>query len=826
MIGKKTPNPKKSGSKAGRVAGLTNYITAPENENSLEKCVHSEAENFLTEDLQSQQMEMVALATTAVRSKDPIDHYVLSWQEGETPTIEQAREAVQMTMKHLGLEGHQVIWGLHDDTDNMHVHIAVNRVHPDTLKVVEVNKGFQNNAIQQAAAIVEKLQGWKVHDKARFKTDELGHLIADDKKRPKVFEKPGKQQEPSGKAKDMEIQTGQKSAQRVGIEQAAPIIAEAQSWKELHANMAAAGFEYRREGSGAKVYVGDVAVKASDVDRKASFSAMQKRLGPYQPPQEINPNEYHHHTPQPHPPALGKIPGNHLRNLSKCDLAHSEKSAKTSRPRVLHLDVRADRRVAGGLRREAGRAINSKLTPQPLRDKQPGWHEYVAIRDAQKVAKTQETLALQKRHGDERAALAAKLKAERADIFSVNLKGKGDAKNALRSVVAMQQAAEKLELSEKHRDERKALQARYKPLPMYKVWKEQPQIVGLQVLPVLLQQNTRDKQISVAKTLRALTTKVDARQHTTYQLNHKDVFRDEGRTISVLDLKSDAGIAAALAVAQQKFGNVLELTGSDEFKKNAVAVAVANGLTCRFSAPELDKLREQLTQQKYQAERDTARAERESLAAEHLEKSKAPPVHPIIQQTRAAVPFAPALTTADRAELARVEKQAARVAQREAEAKAVVAPDADHQTLDTDPAPEAQQPYKTLDVEVPAIDYLADIQQQIEAAKVAADQRSMLAHSTTIEADHDAPGSGFIVASNDEFVAVQQGQSVKRYRAIELSKHMTYDGIDTGRGRFAPGNELTRKNGKDGMRTLLIEEREHMQTEEKRKLRREKILGI
>ena len=127
MIGKKTPNPKKSSSKSRRVVGLTNYITAPENENSLEKCVHFEAVNFLTDDLQSQQIEMIALSTTAVRSKDPIDHYVLSWQEGETPTIEQAREAVQMTMKHLGLEGHQVIWGLHDDTDNMHVHIDVNR---------------------------------------------------------------------------------------------------------------------------------------------------------------------------------------------------------------------------------------------------------------------------------------------------------------------------------------------------------------------------------------------------------------------------------------------------------------------------------------------------------------------------------------------------------------------------------------------------------------------------------------------------------------------------------------------------------------------------
>ena len=197
-----------------------------------------------------------------------------------------------------------------------------------------------------------------------------------------------------------------------------------------------------------------------------------------------------------------------------------------------------------------------------------------------------------------------------------------------------------------------------------------------------------------------------------------------------------------------------------------------------------------------------------------------------IQQTRAAVPFAPALTTADRAELARAEKQAARVAQREAEAKAVVAPDADHQTLDTDPAPEEQQPDKTFDVEVPAIDYLADIHQQTEAAKAKADPSSLLANSTTTEADYDAPASGVIVASNDEFMTVRQREIVKLYRVAELVKHLTYDGTDTGSGRFAPGNELERKNGKDGMRTLITEKRELMQTEEKRKLQREKSRGI
>ena len=96
----------------------------------------------------------------------------------------------------------------------------------------------------------------------------------------------------------------------------------------------------------------------------------------------------------------------------------------------------------------------------------------------------------------------------------------------------------------------------------------------------------------------------------------------------------------------------------------------------------------------------------------------------------------------------------------------------------------------------------------------------------TTEADHDAHASGVIVASNDEFVAVQQREIVRLYRASELVKHLAYDGIDVGSGRFVPGNELERKNGKDGMRTLITEKRELMQTEEKRKLQREKSLGI
>ncbi len=730
MIAKKIPNSKKSSTKSARGSGLAKYITEPERVNQIEKCVYSEAVNFISTDLQSQAAEMVALSQEAVKSKDPIDHWVLSWKANERPTPQQASEAAAIFIKQCGLEDHQYIIGLHDDTENMHLHIAVNRVHPDTCKVVKINKGFDKEAAHQAIAIIEKKQGWSVEENPRYRTNDLADLVIDPTtKRPQIFTAGEKQQQPTTQAQAMEIQTGQKSAQRIGIENAAPIIANSTTWQELHAAMAEAGMQYQRKGSGAVVQVGAELVKASNIDRKASLSALEKRLGPYQPSQVIQPIKNH------------------------------------------------------------------EYAPQPLKENQPGWHEYIAIRDAQRAAKTHATIDQQKRHGEERAALAAKQKAECAVIFAGNWQGKGEAKNVLKSVVATQQAAEKLELSQQHKDERKALQAQYKPLPIYKEWKEQPQIVSLHVLPLIEQRIEREKQVTVAQTLRSLSCSVDARKHITYQLDRKDVFRDEGRTIAILDTNSDQGIAAALATAQQKFGPTLELTGSEAFKKKAVAVAVANHLTCRFSDPELDKLREQLQQQKYQVERDAARAERERLAAERLETSKAkakveatalerPPttVHPTIQQTREVVPLlAPALET--------------------------------------------QQPEK-LDKQITAVDYLADIQQQIEVAKSAADRHSMLANSTTTDADHDALGSGVIIASNDEFLAVQQGRSVKLYRVQELTKQLTYDGIDTGSGRFAVGNALERKNSKNGMRTLLSEEREDMQTEAKCEQQSNRDLGL
>lgn len=869
MIAKKIPNTKKSSGKSARVAGLCEYITEPELSNQVEKCIFSEAVNFLTDDLKSQTLEMIALSQEAVKSKDPIDHWVLSWQSNEKPTPLQAQQAAAIFIKQCGLTGHQYITGLHDDTDNVHLHIAVNRVHPETCKVIKINKGFDKEAAQQAIALIEKVQGWRAEANARYLTNDNAELVMDPAtKRPQIFTAGERPLQPTTAAQAMEVQTGEKSAQRIGIEQAAPIIAQATSWKDLHTQMAAAGLEYRREGSGAKVYVGDIGVKASDVDRKASFGNLQKRFGPYQPSQEINPNEYHHHPQEPHPAAPGKAPGHGMRKLSECTLAVLTNQGQTRRAGVLHLDARAGGRPADGLRWGAGRAagdaagrggagradafravetggthaggvasafqpnrhfpnrhlpgssqrdessktgadgLTTRRTRQPLSAYQPGWDEYIAIHDAKKTAKTHDTVALQKRHEGERAVLAQTLKAERSIHFARNWKGEGEERNFLVSFTAMQQAAQKLELSAQHKAERQALQARYKPLPMYKQWKEQPQIVSLHVLPASEQSRVASTS-PVATTLRWLTLTVDARQHTTYQLFRKDVFRDEGRTIVILDLNSEAGIAAALAIGQEKFGNVLTLTGPAAFQHNAVAVAVANGLSCRFADPALDALRERLQAEKSHAERQ-ANLPLEKATEAVLTPSSQPAAQGMAPGRRAKpIKLVLVPTAAKEA----VTSQAPENDQPAAQAEAAEVAEA-HRLAQEEIAEQAEAEKVAEERRLAEGVQLADIHQQIDAAKAVANPSSKLALSTTTQADNDSPASGVVIASNKEFVAVQVNDKVKLYKTAELIKNLQYDGIDTGHGRFAPGNEIERKNSVDGMRTLLREVRNAMQTEE------------
>jgi hypothetical protein len=90
-----------------------------------------------------------------------------SWPEDEQPTPEQVEELLDVFLEQLGLEKHQVIAALHQDTDNIHLHIAINKVSPETY-LVKPAKGWWKEAAQRTVAIIEHRQGWRPERRARY----------------------------------------------------------------------------------------------------------------------------------------------------------------------------------------------------------------------------------------------------------------------------------------------------------------------------------------------------------------------------------------------------------------------------------------------------------------------------------------------------------------------------------------------------------------------------------------------------------------------------------------------------------------------------------
>lgn len=313
----------------------------------------------------------------------------------------------------------------------------------------------------------------------------------------------------------------------------------------------------------------------------------------------------------------------------------------------------------------------------------------------------------------------------------------------------------------------------------------------------------------------------------TYSRDGHAVLRDEGQHIAVLDQNSDEAITAALLLGREKFGTNLTLSGSQEFQRRVVEVAVAQGIQVKFIDPQLETLRMQLTESKRQPmqQKPTQSPPGEAVAPALTPSNKTaqrgidpavaePTQEQQMQRARAAravVKEAKQKEIDDKAKLPETPPVVAPVEQ---------TPIAAEENFDYDPG----QSYDG-DENVTEIDYLDDIHKQIAAAQAAASEQSSLRHAMTQEADYDAADSGVIVGSNEQFVALASGKVVMLYQALELTKNLTYDGTDTGPGRFAPGNELTRKNSKDGMRTLLTEEREAMQTEVRRARAQDKKLG-
>lgn len=275
MIIKKLKRTTFKKSKAVMIGGLVDYILASHDDEGRDKLAFTGSRNFLTTTVAAQKKEMISLAEESIQSKMPVTHWILSWQENEQPSREQVDEAVSLFLWGMGLAEHQTFYALHKNTGNYHMHIVVNRTHPYTQKVIQPHRGFDIDAAHKIIAEIEHKQGWAPQLNARYRVNEQGYVVKNLRHRTQVKPKP--------KAEDFENATGEKSAQRIAQERGHAVIQNASCWEELHAGLDAVGLRFVRKGSGAMIFVGDTAVKASSVDRNFGLFRLCKRLGEFKP---------------------------------------------------------------------------------------------------------------------------------------------------------------------------------------------------------------------------------------------------------------------------------------------------------------------------------------------------------------------------------------------------------------------------------------------------------------------------------------------------------------------------------------------------------------
>jgi hypothetical protein len=116
-------------------------------------CSFDDDQNNIDEILNTQKLN-----TTSTQDKTM--HLVVSFQEDETPSLETLRAIEKDLMDALGMEHHQRLSVVHSNTNNLHIHIAINKVDPVTLKVV--NPYNDVGILQDAAAKIEKKYNLKI----------------------------------------------------------------------------------------------------------------------------------------------------------------------------------------------------------------------------------------------------------------------------------------------------------------------------------------------------------------------------------------------------------------------------------------------------------------------------------------------------------------------------------------------------------------------------------------------------------------------------------------------------------------------------------------
>lgn len=539
---------------SGRLLGQAERLVTP----TGVACEH----NCLS--LSSAAAEMNAVAAQNARVKDAVYHIVLSWPANESPTDAQAFECGAHALSAVGMDDHQYVFAVHRDTDNTHLHIAVNRVNPNTFRAVYPDRDYFK--LDRAMRELELKYGWQ-HENGPYAVFERnGHAVIDwASKGPSTN---GKRPTP---AADMERHADQESLfSYVRGEPRKALLSALKNdqltWRQLHNLLARYGLELREKGQGFAIYdlnsAGTTPIKASDMHEELGRARLIKRLGAFEP----------------------------SRSTTSAVLTYDK-----DRPPKRDPKMREERRQE---RAQARRELRAR------------YGEYKSAF----VYRRLDPATVRQRFSDIREAARRKRREIRETVPDAA------ARNVLYSVVAFETLRERDRLRREIRKERQALYADPTNRRLsYREWVEQQAATGdsaaigqlrgfvysekrrARELGRALANNDADGVIHVddvdpvaRNVTNGLHFHVRRDGAVVYRWGDgRDAFIDLGRRIDVLakGASDEISIATALRLAAEKYGGAFELTGGEQFKRRAIALMVEHGIDARLRDGEQEALR-------------------------------------------------------------------------------------------------------------------------------------------------------------------------------------------------------------------------------------------
>lgn len=237
-------------------ASLVNYVTDAQSKDhrlgqvQITNCDAVSVRDAIT--------EVLATQHSNTRAKgDKTYHLIVSFRGGEQPNADTLRAIEERICAGLGYSEHQRISAVHNDTDNLHIHIAINKIHPTRHTMHEPY--YPHLALADLCATLEREYGLEPDNHQSH------------------------QRGAASRAADMERHAGVESLVGWIKRECLEEIKAAQSWTELHQVMRDNGLEMTPRGNGLVIRADDgTMIKPSTLARDLSKPALEKRLGAFE----------------------------------------------------------------------------------------------------------------------------------------------------------------------------------------------------------------------------------------------------------------------------------------------------------------------------------------------------------------------------------------------------------------------------------------------------------------------------------------------------------------------------------------------------------------